>query len=862
MLDILADRLRLRICFAFALLTALGGLVLASGTDNEAIPVIAVFFSIFGFLFVDWLRLFALPTIAAYAAMAVAAFYCISDFIDLDAPGNHQINAVAQLLVSVQAIMMMQQKTRKILEQLGVFCLLELVVSAIFNEAISYGMLMLPIGVVGAWGLTLLVAVSATEQMSRVSVLEDAEEENDSLSRKAKERKPDRPIIESHAASSTRSLLTSGIRIPKITLSTIGPSIALVGVIFFYAIPRTTTAHQGANRSNAVVGFSDELRLEQLGKMAQSNQIAARIKLRHAKTTESYVPQGEIYLRGAVLERYTWEMRRGSAFAKWNATLGSEIQTSAVLPMEYFQDQDSESTFADPVEVEIVCEASRSRSLFALPPYHRTGKTHGVAHQARRWCLLHLHKQTWVYPRKRYFFGTHGFQNKIQRSIIADSLDWGSSPMQDAMSASNENENPRRRDDDERRRERYRELLLQFDPDSMGTIQSIADSIAEQSRGTPVNDLEMAQSMAGHFAKDGRYRYTLNLDSDPIPGMDPIEQFVAADRKGHCQYFASALVMMLRSQGIPARMIAGFRTDEFNDLSNHFIARQSHAHAWVEALIDADRMPAPRFEDHPPANAYWVRLDPTPSALLNRLEATSVDHLLDSAQIAWDDYVVEMDSKKQENALGGASGDGTIGGSYSRFVERLSNTLAQIRAGRLGQGALASSDFFSWPAMGIFLALSTILLAFLKWGRPRWHRRTPSEVTSQQIPRPSIAFYDQTLIELERLGIERAANQTPEDLLLWVSKSFTIETADESSSQPTNFTLAQPLEYLTETFYKRRFGRDHGDPRHPSDETTIKKTLQDLQRCVNQMTQAKETHCSSVNQNTLNLERHRLDRHD
>ena len=117
--------IQMRLKVLFAALSAMGGLVLASGTDGSALSVIAVFFALFGLVFVDWLEFFALPAIAAYAAMGVAAMFCVGDFVELNAPGQHQMTVVAQLLVFVQAILMLQKKNRRIFEQLAVFCLLE-----------------------------------------------------------------------------------------------------------------------------------------------------------------------------------------------------------------------------------------------------------------------------------------------------------------------------------------------------------------------------------------------------------------------------------------------------------------------------------------------------------------------------------------------------------------------------------------------------------------------------------------------------------------------------------------------------------------------------------------------------------------
>ncbi|MDH3255726.1 MAG: DUF3488 and transglutaminase-like domain-containing protein, partial [Acidobacteriota bacterium] len=91
------------------------------------------------------------------------------------------------------------------------------------------------------------------------------------------------------------------------------------------------------------------------------------------------------------------------------------------------------------------------------------------------------------------------------------------------------------------------------------------------------------------------YEYTLELGSRPTDR--PVERFLFETRRGHCEYFVSAMVLMLRSQGIPARVVTGYLGADFNQWQRYFIVRQSHAHAWVEAYIP-DR--------------GWQIFDPTP----------------------------------------------------------------------------------------------------------------------------------------------------------------------------------------------------------------------------------------------------------
>ena len=69
------------------------------------------------------------------------------------------------------------------------------------------------------------------------------------------------------------------------------------------------------------------------------------------------------------------------------------------------------------------------------------------------------------------------------------------------------------------------------------------------------------------------------------PQADPIAYFLFERKRGHCEYFASSMAVMLRAVGIPSRVVTGFRGGEFNDLTGSYIIRARDAHAWVEAYI-------------------------------------------------------------------------------------------------------------------------------------------------------------------------------------------------------------------------------------------------------------------------------------
>ncbi len=775
-----SGRVAARLKLQFALLSCLGGLVLSAGNDNEAIPVIAVFFAFFGYVFVDWLELFALPPIAAYAAMAVAAVFCVGNFSDLDSPGNQQMEAVAQLLVLVQSILMLQRKSRRIFEQLGVFCLLELIVAAVFNDAINYGLLIIPISVIGAWALSLLSVVSAWEGLAGPEWIG-----GEQLATDRTKRRP-HAVISVSSASSISSLAASGDRLPRVALFALGPAVVAIGMIFFYALPRTTDAARMGDRTNTLVGFSDEVRLEQIGRMMQSSESVLRIHMKRLGADRPYRVVGGMYLRAKVLERYRAHIDPGRATAIWSAEKLGPISGAQRLPNEYFSADSGERNFYDTVNMDVTCESLHSPSLFAVAPYHRRRFDPEVVHRADRWCIARRPSNVLIHPRINYSFGSNAFRRGVQTDLIVRRT------LSERMISPADNAAAKRERE-------YMQLLTEFDVDRIPTAAILARGISKSVRSSGGNEYQVAKQMEQHLAVSGRFGYTLDLTAEARPGIDPIEQFLSVDKKGHCQYFASAIVMMLRSQGIPARIVVGYRTDEYNDFAQFYVARQLHAHAWAEALISRDQLgPTRTVYGQPPGDEYWLRLDPTPGGGgVEDSDARTVGQVFDLAQNIWDDYVVDMDGNRQNEAMSNSSVSSPLSSSYSRFVEVVAAKLAEIRAGELGGGALAIRGLFSWPAAGVGVIATVVMIILSKTRFPGWVRRKVRRRRSQEVLKPTIGFYLATLNQLARLGITRGASQTPAELAVTAGNSFR-----HHSGPP----ISDPLDVLTSAFYEMRFG--------------------------------------------------------
>ncbi|MFP5285062.1 MAG: transglutaminaseTgpA domain-containing protein, partial [Thermoanaerobaculia bacterium] len=140
--------------------------------------------------------------------------------------------------------------------------------------------------------------------------------------------------------------------------------------------------------------------------------------------------------------------------------------------------------------------------------------------------------------------------------------------------------------------------------------------------GTP---LERAQRLEAHLIQD--YEYT--LDFRGRSAENPIEDFLFRYKSGQCEYFASSMVLLLRSQGIPARLVTGFLGGEYNPFEGYYIVRDSNAHAWVEAYIEGEG---------------WRIFDPTPPAGRPIATDSGLPLLMrqawDFVSFRWDRYVL------------------------------------------------------------------------------------------------------------------------------------------------------------------------------------------------------------------------------
>ncbi|MCB9508166.1 MAG: DUF3488 domain-containing protein [Myxococcales bacterium] len=147
---------------------------------------------------------------------------------------------------------------------------------------------------------------------------------------------------------------------------------------------------------------------------------------------------------------------------------------------------------------------------------------------------------------------------------------------------------------------------------------------------------EFVRAVEAHLQ---RMDYDANLPPSANPNV--VDEFLFDWQRGSCGYFATAMVVLLRAEGIPARVVNGYMGAEPNTVGGYYVVRQSNAHSWVEVYYP---------------ELGWVRFDPTP-AQPGALSATGMrrrlNELVDNMRLQWFRWVVEYDLEKQYTAARG-----------------------------------------------------------------------------------------------------------------------------------------------------------------------------------------------------------------
>jgi transglutaminase-like putative cysteine protease len=286
------------------------------------------------------------------------------------------------------------------------------------------------------------------------------------------------------------------------------------------------------------------------------------------------------------------------------------------------------------------------------------------------------------------------------------------------------------------------------------------------------NPFDKAVTMESYLRDN--FTYTLNLTGRP--GDNPLAHFLFETRAGHCEYFASAMAIMLRTLGIPSREVNGFLPGEFNDLAGDYIVRASDAHSWVEAYFPG---------------SGWVTFDPTPPGAGDATGFFSrLGLYVDWFQLNWNEWVINYDFSHQIRLARNVRQNSTDWASLARRkFERMK------RRGMNGLTAWQAVHPLLSILFPIALVFALVVLRFdwirasLRWLALSWQvRHAPAERNNPQL---ASRLYAELLRLLEKRGLARPITQTP------------LEFATSSGLRPE---LAGPVREFTELYAEARFG--------------------------------------------------------
>jgi transglutaminase-like putative cysteine protease len=309
-------------------------------------------------------------------------------------------------------------------------------------------------------------------------------------------------------------------------------------------------------------------------------------------------------------------------------------------------------------------------------------------------------------------------------------------------------------------------------------------------------DQEIAANIEKHLRTT--FSYTLDLTSEENDRVkDPIVQFLYTWKKGHCEYFASSMVLMCQSLGMQARMVTGFRSSEYDgSMGHYYVVRQSHAHAWVEVKT---------------LNG-WQTFDPTSGneidSVQNQSALQSLKHFFDWLEYKWAANVVAYDADRRDNLVNKLEhrvADGIVKtrmnpNSAAHSIEKWWQHVMRVLTDWFNGDGVQFSE-----AMTITLILLAGLLIlsyqlFRMVRQRRLMRRRAAKIGLENLPTAEqirlarqLGFYEQLMTMLERRRIVRPVYQTP------------AEFSDSLAFLPNE--AFDAIRRLTRIFYSIRFGR-------------------------------------------------------
>ena len=570
----------------------------------------------------------------------------------------------------------------------------------------------------------------------------------------------------------------------------------LIGAAVFFITPRFGGINLSLLRGGAggwrsapaalqrTVGFDDQVQLGELGSTLDNTQKVLTVRFRRHRDSTPYPVSGDLFLRGAVLNRYRdgrWEHR----------SPGDEIQVPLL-------DMERRDAPADLIRQEFRLEPLDRPELFCVWPSVYVARDDRVQFD----------------PATQRFLRSGGllrrsFAYELATAALADGRQTDLVPALARVDL---------------------QPLLDWPAESLPNLAGLARQWLDQADVPARDPVGRVRALERALRSSPRFSYRLG-EQPRDRTLDPIEDFIVNDPRGHCEYFASALTLMLRSQGLPARLVVGYKSDEFNYLEERYWVRQSHAHAWVEAFIPPEAIPDRVRDRHPSfdwSHGGWLRLDPTPSSLS---ELSLVEYLKQklrnwqaAARTAWTQHVMQMSGTRQNSLI------------YRPMIQTLRETVTQLSSVAWWRNELGGSEYSTTPrellarivpwilgGMMAFAVLAWQTLRHRRSGRARGNRWRSSRSGPSSNGRfaASVEFYQRWEVLFQRCGLYRGPGQTP--------REFACEAGGQLAEAADQPQLRDAALCVIDAFYEIRFGGATLDDRQTA---AVDEALQSIQQAV------------------------------
>jgi transglutaminase-like putative cysteine protease len=477
-------------------------------------------------------------------------------------------------------------------------------------------------------------------------------------------------------------------RLPFVSLGLLFLIIVLA-LPFFLIAPRTASSalKRGGGGLAGFIGFSDNVTLGEIGRLKGNDEIFMHVRVENSNAG----PVAGLRWRGVALDQFTGRAWKKSVVAERFERKESERGFFQLGTTEDVQRLTTQTFFLEPVDTPVLFGAPRVVAVQGRLPFVRVDSEGSI--------------QTRSHDQERVVYKVYSDTTEPVANVLrADTMQYY------APAA------------------RYLELPGNLDP----RIPALARDVVERKGAR--NGYDEARAIEAYLRDS--YGYTLDLKAG---GPDPLSDFLFRVRAGHCEYFATALAVMLRTRGIASRVVNGFLPGEYNEAAEAYTVRQSDAHSWVEAYF--------------PQTKSWVTFDPTPPA--GRIAKTrtglagQLSKYSEALELMWFQYVVGYDKQEQHS-----------------LATSLRKELSDFRRGSAVRWEQARSAFpalMSFVLPGI-LAFGVVFIAVVLTGRVRrlgWRHGLKVWSGASGAESSRVDFYRRLVAALAKQGIKREPHQTP-----------------------------------------------------------------------------------------------------